>query len=85
MANGWMGPADSRIACSACGAAVRGTADEVRQANRAERAFEAWNKGGIHEDRGCERCNGALPLDRMRLCASCVEKDNAERQEPLPL
>lgn len=37
----------------------------------------------IHADRGCSRCNGALPLDRVRLCADCVEADNAERQSVL--
>jgi hypothetical protein len=80
MSNGYGGPAGSRIACSGCGEGRVGTAAEVRQAERAQRAWEMYESGLVHPDRGCEKCNGALTLDRFRLCAPCVAKDNAERQ-----
>lgn len=87
MVNGYGGSqseANARIACTGCGEARRGTEAEVAQAERAQRAWEAYERGEVWPDRGCERCNSALPLDRFRLCASCVEKDNAERQGILP-
>jgi hypothetical protein len=83
MPNGYSGPSGSRIACAACGEAKVGTTTEVAKVERAHRAFELLEAGTIHADRGCQRCNGPLPLDRERLCATCVEKDNRERQASL--
>lgn len=83
MANGHSGGAKARIACSACGVGRVGATSDLRRCERAESAYRRYLAGRIHPDRGCERCNGALLLDRQRLCASCVEKDNAERQVPL--
>jgi hypothetical protein len=83
MHNGYSGPSGSRIACTACGEAKVGTPAEVAKVERAHRAFELLEAGTIHADRGCQRCNGPLPLDRERLCATCVEKDNRERQASL--
>lgn len=80
MANGFGGPRDSRIACSACGEGIRGTNEEVRRCDRADRAHMLLLEAKVHEDRGCARCNGPLLRDRERLCAPCVEADNAERQ-----
>jgi hypothetical protein len=83
MPNGYSGPRDSRIACAACGQARAGSPAEVEKVERAYRAFELLESGLIHADRGCERCNGPLTLDRFRLCSGCVEKDNRERQSSL--
>lgn len=83
MANGFGGPADSRIACAACGTGRVGTPEDVAKTERSSRAFELYDAGSVHPDRGCARCNGPLTLDRQRLCAGCVEKDTAERQVPL--
>lgn len=69
--------------CGACGEKFRPNADERVQIERAETAWEAVLRGEVHEDRGCAKCGGVLPIDRFRLCASCVERDNAERQIPL--
>jgi hypothetical protein len=47
------------------------------------KAEAAWNRvlrGEVHETKGCERCGGCLEIERFRLCASCVEAENAERQ-----
>lgn len=81
--NGHSGPSGARIVCVACGHGRVGTSDEVARAERSSRAWELYESGEIHQDRGCARCNGPLPLDRSRLCAPCVEKDNAERQASL--
>lgn len=80
MANGYGGGPSSRIACSACGEGIVGTAEEVARAERASTAFRAYEREEVHPDRGCSRCNAALPLERFRLCAPCVEKDTSERQ-----
>lgn len=80
MVNGHGGPAGTRIACVACGHGRVGTAAEVAQATRADRAWEMHEAGLIHIDRGCARCNGPLPLDRERLCGPCVVQDNNDRQ-----
>jgi hypothetical protein len=83
MPNGYSGPPGSRIAYAACGTARVGTPEDVERTRRAARAHDLWLKDLVHPDRGCARCNAALPLDRERLCAPCVAKDNAERQAPL--
>lgn len=83
MANGFGGPGDSSIACAACGAGIRGDDQAVAQAERAQRAWDLRERGLIHEDRGCARCNGPLPRDHQRLCADCVVVDTAERQLPM--
>lgn len=80
MVNGYGGERGSRIACVACGMGRVGTPEDVAKAERSFRAWEMCEAGLIHMDRGCARCNGPLPLDRERLCAACVAKDNAERQ-----
>lgn len=83
MANGHGGPAGTRIACAACGHGRVGTAEDVARTERAHRAWELYEAGLVHTDRGCARCNGALHLYRQRLCGPCVDKDNAARQVPL--
>lgn len=83
MANGYGGPSGSRIACAACGHGRIGSAADVAKTERAARAWEMYEDGTIHADRGCARCNGPLPLDRERLCAPCVAQDVAERQASL--
>jgi hypothetical protein len=83
MPNGYSGPPGSRIACSACGTARVGTPEDVDKTLRAHRAWTLYEAGTIHHDRGCARCNDPLPLDRERLCAPCVEKDNTARQASL--
>lgn len=80
MPNGHGGPRGTRIACAACGHGRIGTRSDVEKTFRAYRAWEMYEAGEIHHDRGCARCNGPLPLDRFRLCAVCVSLDNAERQ-----
>lgn len=83
MTNGHTGPRGSRIACVACGTARVGTPQDVAKAEAAQRAWELYEAGLIHPDKGCARCNGPLTLDRARLCAPCVDADNAERQAAL--
>ena len=83
MANGYGGPPGSRIACAACGLGRVGTAEDMAKTERSYRAFLLWDAGKVHPDRGCEICNDALPLDRFRLCESCVVGDNAKRQASL--
>lgn len=83
MVNGYGGEKGSRIACVACGHGRVGTLEEVDRAEQADRAWELYEAGEIHDDRGCARCNGPLPLYRTRLCAPCVTVDNAERQASL--
>lgn len=83
MSNGYGGGSNARIACLACGEGRIGTPEDVAKTERAHRAFEMYEAGTIHADRGCSRCNGPLPLDRTRLCASCVDVDNADRQASL--
>jgi hypothetical protein len=80
MDNGWSGPPDSRIACAGCGAARKGTEEEVAAARRANVAWRAYERGEVHPDRGCDGCNRALPLERYRLCLWCVEAENAKLQ-----
>jgi hypothetical protein len=80
MANGYGGERGASIACAACGHGIVGTAEEVARAERSSAAFRMLERGEIHAARGCARCNGVLPIGRFRLCVSCVEKDNAERQ-----
>lgn len=80
MPNGYGGERGARIACAACGHGVVGTAEEVARAERSAAAFRALERGEVHEDRACAKCGGVLPLERFRLCAPCVERDNAERQ-----
>lgn len=70
-------------ACGLCGSPFRPTVQERAQLERAAAAWEAVLRGEVHEDRGCEKCGGALPIERSRLCAACVERDNAERQRSL--
>ena len=82
-ANGRSGPRASRIVCVACGTAREGSPEDVAKTERSCRAWELYETGLVHHDRGCTRCNGPLLLDRMRLCAGCVAKDNAERQATL--
>jgi hypothetical protein len=72
-----------RIACAMCGHGRIGSPVDVAKTIRAAKAWELYEAGIIHTDRGCVRCNGPLPLDRLRLCAGCVERDNAERQATL--
>jgi len=83
MVNGYGGPLGTRIACVACGHGRIGSPEDVAKAERAYRAWGMYEDSSIHTDRGCARCNGPLPLDRTRLCAQCVEADNAERQSSL--
>ena len=83
MPNGHGGPRDARVACAACGEGWRGTRVEVVKARRAEAAWRLYEAGLVHPDRGCERCNASLMLERSRLCGPCVEKDVAERQGSL--
>lgn len=83
MGNGYSGPTGSRIACAACGESRVGTPEDVAKTRRANEAFHLWQADLVHPERGCERCNAALRLDRVRLCAPCVAKDNAERQASL--
>lgn len=83
MANGYDGERGARIACAACGHGIVGSAEEVARAERSSAAWDAVLRGDVHEDKACARCNGVLPIDRFRLCASCVEKDNAQRQGEL--
>lgn len=83
MPNGYGGPPGTRIACAACGEGCIGSPEDVAKVERAYRAWEMYEAGLIHADRGCSRCNGPLPLDRERLCAPCVSKDNDERQAHL--
>jgi hypothetical protein len=83
MPNSYDGPRGTRIACAACGHGRVGKMEEVARAMWAAKAWEMYEDGLIHTDRGCARCNGPLPLERTRLCAGCVEKDNAERQASL--
>lgn len=83
MPTGYGGPPGTRIACAACGHGRIGSPEDVAKTLRAARAWEMYEAGTIHSDRGCLRCNGPLPLDRERLCVPCVEKDNADRQAPL--
>lgn len=67
-------------ACGLCGASFHPNAQERAQLERAEAAWDMVLRGEVHEDRGCASCGGILPIERFRLCASCVEKDNAARQ-----
>lgn len=83
MSNGYSGPPGTRIACAACGHGRVGSPEDVRKTLASARAFELYEDGLVHVDRGCARCNGPLLLERQRLCAACVEKDNVERQVPL--
>lgn len=83
MSNGHSGPKGARVACAGCGVGRIGGIKEVAQARRAEVVYQLLLAGKIHEDKGCERCNGPLFLDRFRLCADCVSADNAERQVPM--
>lgn len=83
MPNGYGGPASSRIACCACGVGRIGTPEDVAKAERSYRAYRLYDAGEVHPDRGCARCNGALSLERSRLCERCVDDDNAERQSRL--
>lgn len=83
MPNGHSGPKGTRIACAACGHGRIGTPEDVAKVERSARAWEMYEAGTIHTDRGCARCNGPLPLDRTRLCAPCVDAENAERQASL--
>lgn len=72
--------AGERIVCAACGHGRIGTPEDVAKTLRAARAWAFYEDGKIHRDRGCASCNGPLFLDRERLCAPCVEKENTERQ-----
>jgi hypothetical protein len=83
MPNGHGGPAGTRIACATCGHGRIGSAEDVAKTHRAARAWELYEDGLIHQDRGCQRCNGPLFVDRERPCAPCVARDNAERQVSL--
>jgi hypothetical protein len=83
MDNGYGGESGARITCAACGHGIVGTAEEVARAERSSTAFRMLERGEVHEDRGCAGCGGVLPIERFRLCASCVEKDNAQRQGAL--
>lgn len=83
MSNGYDGERGARIACAACGHGIVGTDEDVARARRSSAAFRSLERGEIHPDRGCAMCNGALPIDRFRLCVSCTERDNAQRQGSL--
>jgi len=74
---------DGRIMCAACGHGRIGSPADVAKVERASHAWHLYETGAIHTDRGCTRCGGVLPIARERLCARCVEKDNAERQGSL--
>jgi hypothetical protein len=70
--------------CGACGVLFRNaTQAEREQIGRAEAAWERVMAGEVHEDKACAGCGGVLPIERSRLCASCVEKDNAAKQGSL--
>lgn len=80
MPNGYGGPRDSRIACAGCGLGRVGSPEDVAKTERSYAAFELLDAGMVHADRGCARCNGALMMDRQRLCEGCVEEHNFEQQ-----
>ena len=70
-------------ACGLCGTPFRPSAQERAQLERAEAAWDMVLRGEVHETKVCAKCGGVLTIERFRLCASCVEKDNAERQGSL--
>lgn len=73
----------TRIKCVACGHGRIGSREDVEKTLRAHRAWELYEDGNIHLDRGCARCGWVLPVSQERLCPPCVKKDNAERQASL--
>jgi hypothetical protein len=70
-------------ACGACGAGFRPNAAERAQLLKAEAAWNRVLRGEVHETKVCARCGGCLEIERFRLCAACVEAENAERQGTL--
>lgn len=73
----------ARIYCAACGKGRRGTQADVAKSVRAALAYRQLEDGLVYPDRGCQRCNSALPLDRDSLCVGCVDLDLDERQASL--
>lgn len=69
--------------CGACGAGFQPTAAERDKLDRAEAAWDAVLRGEAHEDKACAGCGGVLLIERFRLCAACVERDNAAKQATL--
>ena len=69
--------------CGACGSSFVPTAEEKAQIDKAEAAWERVLRGEVHETKACARCGGCLEIERFRLCAACVEAENAERQGSL--
>jgi hypothetical protein len=69
--------------CILCGSAFTPNAAERAQLLKAEAAWERVLRGEVHETKACARCGGCLEIDRFRLCAACVELENAERQGSL--
>jgi hypothetical protein len=66
--------------CGACGASFVPNVAERAQLLEAETAWNRVLRGEVHEDKACARCGGCLEVERFRLCAACVEAENAERQ-----
>lgn len=69
--------------CGACGTTFRATPEERAQLQCAEDAWNLVLEGKIHEDRGCARCGGVLPIEQQRLCPPCARADSEERTLPL--
>jgi hypothetical protein len=67
-------------ACGACGTSFTPNAAERAQLLRAEAAWGRVLRGEVHETKVCARCGGCLEIERFRLCAPCVEAENAEHQ-----
>jgi hypothetical protein len=73
--DGWRG-----YACAACGTSFTPNAAERAQLLKAEAAWDRVLRGEVHETKVCGRCGGCLEIEHFRLCAPCVEAENAERQ-----
>lgn len=69
--------------CVMCGTSFTPNAAERAQLLKAEAAWNRVLRGEVHETKACERCGGCLEIERFRLCAPCVEAENADRQGSL--
>ena len=78
-----LGEVGGGYACAACGTSFTPNAAERAQLLKAEAAWERVLRGEVHDTKACARCGGCLEVERFRLCAACVEAENAERQGAL--